>query len=308
MSCGIYILSFTGTHKLYVGQSKNIEVRYKQHCSELERGIHTVKLLKAYEIYGLPTLEIETLCDASMLDEKEAYYINLWNAVDDGFNYSKTPSGGVGNGELNPISKYTDKSILDLVDFILANPELSLVKVSTHTGIGYDTVKNITSGHTYSWLAEVIPDKYYRLQQLKGTRTNRGERQGSSKYTNDSIEKAFKLLLQDITTPNKVIASLCDISETAVQNICAGTRYGWLADKYPEEYKILQASREEKRSYSRSAKARGIEYPPIVSPIDGSVHYVDNVNKFAKANGLDTGSLNRVLNSKAKSTGGWKLA
>jgi len=308
MTCGIYLLSFHGTHKLYVGQSICIEKRYKQHCTELLNGTHTKKLQDAFHSYGLPTVEIQEECAADVLDDREQYYIKLWDSVHDGFNHALTPAGGTSCGELNSNSKYLDSEILSMIDYIIANPSESLVSVSKHTGICYMAVKKVANGETYRWLADVVPEKYEKLMSLKGTRSNSGERQGASKYSNSSILKAFYTLLSTPTLPNATIASMCNISESAVLSLCSGTNYKWIQEQYPEDYQKLKALLKEKRAYSRSAAARGIVYPPIVSPIDGSVHYVDNVNKFAKANGLDTGSLNKVLNGKAKSTKGWKLA
>lgn len=151
------------------------------------------------------------------------------------------------------------------------------------------------------------PDLYAKLVALKGTRTNQGDRQGNSKYSNYQIEETFKLLCANPLMPNKEIADITGVSKAVVASITSMNNYSWLQDKYPEEFHMLADQLDTKRQFSRSAKARGIIYPPIVSPLDGSVHIVENVSKFAREHGLDTGQLNKVLNKKANSTKGWKL-
>ena len=44
MTIGIYLLRFNGTHKVYVGQSINIEKRYTDHLYVLKRGLGTYKM------------------------------------------------------------------------------------------------------------------------------------------------------------------------------------------------------------------------------------------------------------------------
>jgi hypothetical protein len=263
--------------------------------------------MEAYNVFGMPELEILEECDKEHLSTRELYYMHLWGSVENGFNSAYSSAGGVSKGELNPKSLYTDEKIVYIARYILANKKVSLARVSADLSVKYSVVKSIASGKTHKWLEEVISEEYSQLLELAGTRSNSGDRQGASKFTNTQILNAFLMLLEDITVPNNIIAQKCGITESAVVALTSGSNYSWIREKYPEEYKQLIEALKLKRSYSRSAKARGIVYPPIISPFDGSVHYIDNVNKFAKENGLDTGSLNKVLNKKAGSTKGWKL-
>lgn len=54
MTIGIYRLCFNGTDQCYVGQSVNIEKRYKQHLSSFINNKANPKMMEAYIQYGNP--------------------------------------------------------------------------------------------------------------------------------------------------------------------------------------------------------------------------------------------------------------
>jgi group I intron endonuclease len=307
MTCGVYLLSFKNTHKVYVGKSISIEKRYREHLRDFKSESHTYKLMDAYTQYGVPELEIIEECLEEILATREEYHINLWNAVTDGFNYQFREYGGCLSGEAHPASTYSNTHMLKVLEYIVENPSISLVQVSKDTETSYNVVKSLANGITHKWLQDINPEAYYAMLATKGTRNNRGESQGASKFTNIQIEQAFFKLLEDITVPNKEIAKEFGISEGAVVGICSGANYSWIEEKYPEEFTILQTKLADKRKFSRCAKARGIKYPHIISPIDGAEYTVESVSAFARAHSLDVGSLNKVLNGKQGHTKGWKL-
>lgn len=82
MNCsGVYIWKYKGIY-LYVGKSKNVFNRIKdEYCN----GSINSKALEF--IRNLPELEIEIhFCEESELDKMEAYYINKYNTLAEGFN------------------------------------------------------------------------------------------------------------------------------------------------------------------------------------------------------------------------------
>lgn len=73
---GIYCLEFA-TNKFYIGASKNVYKRYKQHCYKLKAGSHTAKLQNEYNITKeLPTIKILSIMDLKYLDVFEQARIN----------------------------------------------------------------------------------------------------------------------------------------------------------------------------------------------------------------------------------------
>ena len=88
--CGIYKITNIQTDECYVGQSVDLYRRWNDHC-KCGLGIDTPvgnKLYKAIKEYGLEnfTFEILTECETSELNEKEKYFIELYQADSFGYN------------------------------------------------------------------------------------------------------------------------------------------------------------------------------------------------------------------------------
>ena len=91
--CGIYKITNTVTDECYIGQAVDIYTRWNQHC-KCGLGIDTPpgnKLYKAIQEYGLEnfTFELLTECNQSELNEKEKYFIELYQADTFGYNGNK---------------------------------------------------------------------------------------------------------------------------------------------------------------------------------------------------------------------------
>lgn len=166
MTCGIYLLKFNGTDKVYVGQSENIEYRYKKHKQSLKAGNHNYKMMEAYKEYGLPELVI--LLDdiqANELAENEILAFEIFDSVRNGFNVS--PDATIySSGELNPAAKYTDAQIEQAFNLLL-NPELRYADVELETGVSLSTVRHIACLEAHTWLEKKYPEKYAVLKYIK---------------------------------------------------------------------------------------------------------------------------------------------
>lgn len=87
---GIYKITNTQTDQSYIGQSVDIYKRWCQHC-KAGLGIDTPvgnKLYKAIQEYGLENFTFQLLCQCQkeQLDEKEKYFIELYQANTFGYN------------------------------------------------------------------------------------------------------------------------------------------------------------------------------------------------------------------------------
>lgn len=81
---GIYKIENIVNHKIYIGQSKDIESRWEHHKWELNNHRHPNNYLqKAWDKYGEDTFifEIVELCDESVIDVKEQEYIKLFQSL-----------------------------------------------------------------------------------------------------------------------------------------------------------------------------------------------------------------------------------
>lgn len=96
---GIYCIENKINKKKYIGQSINIEKRWKQHISELRRGKHYNKFLqRAWNKYGESNFEfyiVEQLYASphAMYNILEAYYISEYKSNDNKFGYNLTIGG-----------------------------------------------------------------------------------------------------------------------------------------------------------------------------------------------------------------------
>jgi hypothetical protein len=82
---GIYKLT-SPSGKCYIGQSKNIYQRYREHKRDTKHKHN--KLYYALKKYGYEsfTKEIIEECDKNILDERERHWIKHYDSVDNGYN------------------------------------------------------------------------------------------------------------------------------------------------------------------------------------------------------------------------------
>tara|TARA_Y100000310_G_C20694429_1_gene824477 strand:- start:4266 stop:4694 length:429 start_codon:yes stop_codon:yes gene_type:complete len=87
---GIYQIKNIVTGESYIGESDSIISRLKDHMTHLARGHHINKLLqRSWDKYGANNHIIkilEVLDDTDRLSEREIFWINATDALENGFN------------------------------------------------------------------------------------------------------------------------------------------------------------------------------------------------------------------------------
>lgn len=88
--CGVYKITNLENGLCYIGQSVNVAQRFKQHC-KCGLGIDAPqknKLYQAMQEYGIWSFSWELLeeCSIEKLDEKERFYIELYQSKELGYN------------------------------------------------------------------------------------------------------------------------------------------------------------------------------------------------------------------------------
>ena len=135
-----------------------------------------------------------------------------------------------------------------------------------------------------------------------------GPRNPASKYQEEQIFQVLQQLAKG--AQYKDICKDTLVSIHTIRHIANQEAHTYLRETHPELYaQMLQQGKDHnRRQISCGAGARGIVYPPIVSP-QGEEYEITHVAQFAKEHGLDPSCLAKVLKGvpKYKSHKGWKL-
>ena len=102
---GIYKITCLANNKSYIGQSVSIKRRWATHKRELASGIHHNEYLqRSYDKYGKDnfTYEILELCPKEKLNEREQFYVKIFDAFENGYNCDRGRHNT--SGDANPMS------------------------------------------------------------------------------------------------------------------------------------------------------------------------------------------------------------
>lgn len=116
---GIYKITNNINGKVYIGQSININKRWKEHKrrSQIPNKQYEKYLYRAFRKYGLDNFTFEVLeeCPRNQLNDRENYYILLYKSNDDYYGYNETSGydqSQYGNsGEAHPKHKLTIEEV-----------------------------------------------------------------------------------------------------------------------------------------------------------------------------------------------------
>lgn len=108
--CGIYKITNKVNNKCYIGQSKDIIKRWKTEYKWHKLNNH---LQSAFNKYGLENFDFEIIeeCEPSLLNEREKFWINVYNSFDRNFGYNKTLGGAGTPGRTFVMTEETKNKI-----------------------------------------------------------------------------------------------------------------------------------------------------------------------------------------------------
>lgn len=167
---GIYKITNKDTGEVYIGQSTNIEKRISEHKQKRTQTIDNYINVLGVEHFSFEIIEE---CSQEDLDDKEKYYINQYDSINNGYNYQEggfNNSIGAGNG----------RALLSEEDVILIrkayadhqSPKEIYEKVK-HTGITYKAFQSVWQGQCWKHIMpEVFTEenkRFYRSGMVSKT-------------------------------------------------------------------------------------------------------------------------------------------
>lgn len=140
---GIYKITNKINGHSYIGQSINITSRWNHHRNYSSKQ-SSYPLYLAFEKYGIDNFTFEVLeeCLVDELDDKEIYYIKLFDTYHNGYNQTEGGSGSKGH--------YQKISLNDLYEIydLLMNSNIPQQEIATTFKVGEDTISEINQGKT----------------------------------------------------------------------------------------------------------------------------------------------------------------
>lgn len=149
--CGIYKITNQTNGKIYIGQSINIQERWKSHiynCNKEDYYGYNYPLYQAFRKYGLENFKFEVIeeCSKEQLNEKEYFYIDYFQC------YSYNNKGY--NQDFKDIervlkcSRLTPQQVIEIID-LLKNVENKFKHIALKFGCSLQTISNINNGVVY---------------------------------------------------------------------------------------------------------------------------------------------------------------
>ena len=179
--CGIYKITNIINNKCYIGQSVDIENRWKAHLRAVEHPKYAIhKAIKKYGITNF-SFEIIELCDKENLNKLEQKWIQYFDAYNNGYNET---IGGDNFGTW--ARKVSNEDVLNIRQRRLQAENFSDV-YADYSYITEGTFKNIWQGKSYT---EVKPENFTieNLEKAKMiSKRNVSAERKSSKMTEELV-------------------------------------------------------------------------------------------------------------------------
>lgn len=278
---GIYKLVFPELPDWpYVGQSLDINQRYYNHLTSLKRGDGNYKLQDAYDQGGDPELEILEECTADQLHEREMYWVEKLDSINNGLNLT-TGGDSSGSGYTHARSKFSREQLLEVWK-LLQNPSNTYQNISDLTGVSSNQVAWITKGKTHKWLMEEFPEQWIFIQGIN--------RRIHSTYENATVT---------LVSPDRKEYDTEGLSGAAfAKKIGESSAFGTGING------VMQGKSRQHKGWT--LKGQELKIYTLLSPI-GTEHVVteSKTGDFCKTYGMSRPNLVQVF--KGKSSLGWSL-
>lgn len=169
---GIYKITNKINNKIYIGQSNDIQRRFKEH--QTKGSTSQIPLDIAIKKYGKENFEFEILeeCSLEELNDKETFWILKFNAIENGYNCNL---GGdqQGVGEHNSNSKLTEQDVIEIRQAYADHKRQKDVYEKFKNKISFGYFQNLWQGRSWGHIMPEVFTKenkeYYIYQNSKGS-------------------------------------------------------------------------------------------------------------------------------------------
>lgn len=177
---GIYKYENKINGKIYIGQSNNIERRFKEHLYKNDLIIE--KVIRKYGISNFLFTVLEE-CQINDLDDKEIYYIQYYNSRNQGYNIS--PGGNNTKGENNGRTLLKNKDIINIRKAYNQHKKRKDVYELYKDKVTFGSFAAIWDGSTWK---HIMPEVYTQenLDYFK-SKTSIGELSSNAIFTDEEV-------------------------------------------------------------------------------------------------------------------------
>lgn len=212
MSIGIYKFTSKTTGLSYIGQSINIERRYKEHKTE-DDGYSFHNAIKKYGWEDF-TFEILEECNKEELNEKERYWIAYYNSYKNGYNETPGGEGSPASGKRKAVIQYDlDGNFIAIHNSILDAEKNLGIKPKASNITGVCKGRNYED-HGYQWrYLEDIEDYHKNIgKSLRHEKCREGAYKALAK---ENITRKIKKVAQCDKETHEIIKVYNSVKEAS---------------------------------------------------------------------------------------------
>lgn len=192
MESGIYIIRNKINNHFYIGMSKNIQLRWRHHINEsqnINSKEYEKTLYRAFRKYGIENFSFEILefCEEQFLREKEIYWINKLDAINQGYNELNNWQPEIAiQGESHPNHKLTEQDVIDIRIRYNNKERCKEVEKLYRHKIGHSGFSKVWKGETWKHIMPEVYTEENKQFHLHNT-GNRGSANGRAKFTEQEV-------------------------------------------------------------------------------------------------------------------------